>query len=188
MQQLFEQENLLNTIRGSLSNISEKTNSVTTAINEMTNQIKWLISLVSQPPLRQDIVNKISEVNQSIDDLVDDKVLHNLTSNHKELVDLSRSFSEKIVTKLDDREKDHAAIKNELNSLINKLETVLSKQDLICKDINEKQQTVNNVVIDINEKIDSIKKTVIWFLFTGVPTLFALFSFISHHMPNLFKG
>jgi len=185
MQQLFEQENLLNTIRGSLSNISEKTNSVTTAINEMTNQIKWLISLVSQPPLRQDIVNKINDVNDSIDDLVDDKVLHNLISNHKELVDLSRSFSDKIVTKLDDRERDHAAIKNEMNSLINKLETVLSKQDLTCKDIKEQQQIVNTTVIEINKKLDLMKKIVLWFLFTGVPAIFALSSYV---LPYIQKG
>jgi type I site-specific restriction endonuclease len=178
MQQLFEQENLLNTIRGSLSNISEKTNSVTTAINEMTNQIKWLISLVSQPPLRQDIVNKINDVNDSIDDLVDDKVLHNLTSNHKELVDLSRTFSDKIITKLDDRERDHAAIKNEMNILISKLETVLSKQDLVCKDIKEQQQTVSTTVNEISKKMDLMKKIVLWFLFTGVPAIFALSSYV----------
>ena len=185
MQQLFEQENLLNTIRGSLSNISEKTNSVTVAVNEMTNQIKWLISLVSQPPLRQDIVNKIIDVNQSIDDLVDDKVLHNLTSNHKELVDLSRSFSDKIITKLDDREKDHAAIKNEMGSLISKLESVLSKQDQFCKDIKDQQQVVNTTVVELSKKIDLMKKIVLWFLFTGVPAIFALSSYV---LPYIHKG
>ncbi len=157
-----------------LSEVLSKITTTTSTINEVTNQVKTLITLSSQAPTRHDLMEKLSRMFIDIAQKLDDNVVDGMTDNHKELTNQLG----KVVEFLNKRENEHSSLNESLKNLIsesNKLKTELDViKPLIEQAIKQEEKTT--------ELITSIKRSVFTFLFTIVPTMWGLYAFIHYYL------
>lgn len=152
-------------IHRTLTDLSEKITTVVMAMKDISNQIASLNMIVSNPS-NQAVLDKISELDKGISNIIDSKVIQSINSNCRDL----NSMFLKINENLDDYEKDQTVIKNDIKTLENITEFVVK---------------INKTITKLDEKIDLMRKIAIWFIFTGIPFTFGAIIFIQKISPNL---
>jgi chromosome segregation ATPase len=161
-----------------LSEVLKKMDSVTVTISDVTNQVRSLVDLSSKIPTRQDIVDKIHQLNKSVDETIDHKVVENIDECHEKMIALVNSHFGKVDDKLDSKKEDHVNFTNNLKEIAGILKGIQEKQT----SIETKLDHTSAVTEEIRSKIKKIIKITLWALFTGIPTLFGLFTLLSKYL------
>jgi chromosome segregation ATPase len=161
-----------------LSEVLKKMDSVTVTISDVTNQVRSLVDLSSKIPTRQDIVDKIHQLNKSFDESINDKVVENIDECHEKMIALVNTHFGKVDDKLDKKEKDHSDFTNDLKEITRIIKEIQEKQ----VSIETKLDHTSAVAEEIRSKFKKTIKIILWALFTGVPTLFGLFTLLSKYL------
>lgn len=161
-----------------ITEFMQKVTSITTSMNDVTNQIRALSTISMQSPTRSEILAKIAEVITEIKDQLDSCVVENIQNNHKEITAFHQINYEKITGKMDNREKDQLLLNVDIRDAIAKVKG-------ISDDVDSLSNKVNNSIKDLSDKIDALVNTIsnlykILIAITAItPILWGIFKFAS---------
>lgn len=158
------------------SQVLDKIAGITIAINEVTNQIKNLSALTSQSPTRQDISNKINDLNKIIDDTIKSDIVEVFEEQHEEILKTNLSNFEKLSDRLTLREKEHILMNQKFEEIDKKIEVI---QKIIVDVAKDAKDTYRLFKLTI--------KIVMGFLFTVIPVLFTLFAWLNKLSDQVMK-
>lgn len=139
-----------------LSEFLSKITVVTSAISDVTNQVKFLTTMSSQVPTRTDLAAKIDQVYDTLSEEINKDLLENLKVQHKDISNILEKISEKI----SNCERNQEALK------------------LLC-DASDKKLDVLIEGFKKSKIIRGILIKVIAGVITGIPILWGLFTWIA---------
>lgn len=122
------ENNIFEFIKYILSDMVTKLTIVTSNMTDVTNQVKNLTTVVSQPPTRSDILEKINITREAISNEIDDEIVKRLNDREKDYFNLNIFIKELnvVVQKLTTMIDENTNLLNKLHNKINILQIVVA--------------------------------------------------------------
>ena len=104
-----------------LSDVLSKMTLVTTTMNDNSNHIKNLTSIISMPPSRADILDKLGVIRIAISDEIDDEIVKRLIEREKDYINMNNFIHDlnQVTTKLSSQIEDVSKSITALNTKVN---------------------------------------------------------------------
>jgi len=153
-----------------LSEMLEKLTLFSTTMNDSSNQVKILTTLSLQSPTRLELLERINQISGAIKQYIDDSVVESLKENHKEISAATKINTEKIIEKLDLRDKEFLLLSVEIGKNTVMLVETTQQLKVIVESIKK-----SNIIVGILVKVLSIliaSVPILWSLFTWLNTLY----------------
>ncbi len=146
-----------------LTEFTQKITTITTSINDVTSQIRTMSTISSQSPTRAEILTKINTVIEVVKEEIDNEI----QDHHKDITNFHQLNYEKIIGKMDTREKEQLLMNVDVKEIGTQVKTITTNVDLLEKKIDKLIETVTTLY------------KILGVIVGVVPILWGLFHFIN---------